>query len=426
MRRLIIIIALLTLTGCRDIVPVYSPAPEAPETITITTTTPAAAENPAAAETPLVTEPSLRVSPERLEAVNLDEVNEVLEAIAVRYNAVGMSVAVFANDEIIYTFNYGYADRANRLPVSDDTKFRSASVSKIITALSAMLLADSGELCIDAPISGILGFNMDYYPDTPNTTRHLMTHTSGITDTSAYTTAFSYSPPLSLPQMLNIGIWSADVPGTRYAYSNFASGLIAGVIESVTGERFYAFTRENLFDKLNIDAAYIRTLIQDTDNLANIYSGGVLAHTVRTWGRTENLYDKIPLGQSYGVGECELIISAPDLAKFGIILAGDGRYGNIRVLSEDAVREMNTVYITDDSGWSYGLGLRMSDKIIEGRVITGHPGQALGMVGGLYFDASDGTGAAILTNGCSIGFDDNGMYGINNAVVRAVYEHFFD
>ena len=72
-----------------------------------------------------------------------------------------------------------------------------------------------------------------------------------------------------------------------------------------------------------------------------------------------------------------------------------------------------------------GLGLRIhSGNVIEDRTITGHSGAALGMASGLYFDTADGTGVALLTNGCGTGLRENGMYGVNDELLKLVYSHF--
>ncbi|MCL2109180.1 MAG: beta-lactamase family protein [Oscillospiraceae bacterium] len=447
MRKILLsLLAILLLCSCGDTKPPVEPVvavlpTEMFEGETAQSEAPQDSESP---ETPAPPEPAVeiptpespvpRFDPQKLEAALADTeaFTREMERICADFHVVGMSVAVFANDAVIHTYNHGYADREAGVKAGDDTKYRSASVSKTATAICAMILAEIpqiGEISrldLDAPISGIMNLDMDSYAtDTPNTTRHLLTHSSSIVDTSAYTNAFSYTPPLSVERMLNIGIWSGDLPGTRYQYSNLGASLVSAVIESVTGERFYAFAQENLFDKLGLDAGYLRTLIADTENIANIYRGGALAHSVKTWGRTESLYNQIPLGQAYGVAECEMIISATDLAKLGIILAGDGTYGDVRILSPESVAEMNRPYIEIAENEYSAIGLRVKTDILEGRTISGHPGQALGMVGGLYFDISDGTGVAILTNGCLVTYNSNNMYGINQAVIEAVYGHFF-
>jgi len=399
-----------------------SDVPEFSSETTAVTTTETTAEITDAAET----SPEPRFPPDRLSAALSDasEFARIMDGICNKYNVAGLSAAVFANGEIIYTYNYGYSDKETGIKTNDRTKYRAASISKTVTAICAMMLAEGGELDLDRPVSDIIGLNTDRADSVKNTTRHLLTHTSSMVDTKAYLNAFKQSPPRTLKQILDYGVWSGDVPGTRFAYSNFAFGITGGVIECITGTRFYAYAQENLFNKLGMDAAYLRTLIKDADNIAKIYKDGVLEHNVKTWGRTETLYDKIPLGQSYGLAECELIISAYDLARFGIVLSGDGSVDGIAVLSPESVSEMNAPYISDGLK-SYGLGLNMNNNVVQGRTITGHPGQALGMVGGLYFDSSDGTGVAILTNGCSVGMSNNGMYAINNAIVVSVYDWFF-
>lgn len=352
---------------------------------------------------------------------------KVIDTICRDNHVTGMSFAVFKKGEIIYTQNYGYADRENKVLATDKTKYRSASVSKPVTFIGAMMLSEQKKLDIDAPVSNIIGVGLDNNKESSNTTRHLMTHTSTIGDTNAYFTACATLPFPSLTGLKGYGtIFTAKTPGTRYEYSNFGAGLVSAVIESVTKQRFYDYMDENLFHKLGIDAAYIRTHIKDTADIANIYEGkdARLAYIPRTWGRTEKIYDRVPLGQQYLIGQCELIISAPDLAKIGIILAGDGSVGDVRILSAESVKEMNKPAISD-SLMRYGIGLRMNDSIVNGRTITGHPGQALGMISGLYFDRSDQTGVAILTNGCSVEMQDNGVYRINNEMIRAVYKEFF-
>jgi CubicO group peptidase (beta-lactamase class C family) len=355
------------------------------------------------------------------------QMNEIFD----RRRVDGGSVAIFADGRIIHTFNRGYARKSERLPVDDNTKYRSASVAKMSTAIVAMLLMEQGKLDIDQPISEIMGINMDYNRQTlPNTTRNLLSHTSTIGDTGAYSAAWKNgSSPTTLPVMISRGIWTADQPGTRYSYSNLGSGLTAAVIESITGERFYRFAQENLFDVIGMDAAYLRTFIKDTESIANIYDGGAFAFNPRTWGRTESLYDKIPLGQSYGVAECELIISATDLARLAIILAGDGSLEGQQILSPKTVEMMRTPFMPGDiyNERVYALGLRVHGGLANGsRIMTGHSGEALGMISGVYFDPLDQTGVAIITNGASGARVESGMSALNDETTKAVYKYFFD
>lgn len=89
-----------------------------------------------------------------------------------------LQIAVGLDDAIIFEQAFGLADIENKVPASSKTKYRIASISKWLTASAAMALVDAGELDLDLPIQ-------QYCPEFPQkawtvTTRHLMTHTSGI------------------------------------------------------------------------------------------------------------------------------------------------------------------------------------------------------------------------------------------------------
>jgi len=377
-----------------------------------------------------VTQPASTIDYKKLEKTlkNPEKFEAAMKEIARDFTVNGMSMAVFADGEIVYTFNYGYANKSAGILANDDTKYRSASVSKTATAICAMILYEEGLLDLDKPITDILGYNMDSSShDTPNTTRHLLSHTSSIIDTGAYSNAWSHSPPLSVSRMASMGIWSSSPPGTRYEYSNLGLSVVASVIESITGQRFYTYAQENLFQSLDMDAAFLRTLIKDVNSIANIYTNGSLAHNPRTWGRTESLYNRLPLGNSHGIAECEMIISATDLARMGILLTNDGEVDGVRLLKPETVAQMTAPALPVESNSHIrGLGLRIHQgNVIEGRTITGHSGAALGMASGLYFDTADRTGVALLTNGCSVGLRENGMYGISDETLKLVYSHFF-
>lgn len=290
----------------------------------------------------------------------------------------------------------------------------------------AMQLAAEGKLDLDADISDVLGFTVrsGSYPDEPITTRQLLTHTSGICDGAAYTNAENGGSFPSLKTMLRSGCFTGNKPGSTYLYSNFGAGVVTAVIESVTKQRFTDYAKKELFDPLGMDAAYLTAQIRDNEHIAQIYSGGCLNGKVKTWTGTINLCRNMPIGQMYLLGHSNLIISAKDLAKFGMVLAGDGACGGQTVLPLKSVDEMNAVHFRD-STVERGLALSISDRIVDGRTLRGHPGQAYGMVAGLYYDPSDHTGIAFITNGCHTGKNKNGIYNINDAVVRYTYATFF-
>lgn len=355
-----------------------------------------------------------------------DALRERIEAICRAHCVIGLTIAAFKDDNLFYTQSFGYADVDRKIPACDHTKYRIASISKTITGLMVTELAANGAFGLDDPVSDYLGVNLDNpnFPDDKITIRQLMTHTSGIYDCPGFYEASR--TPIPLRSLLSRGkIHSWFRPGTDYLYTNFGAGLLSAVVEKATGQRFYDYADQTLFDPLGMDASFLSSRIDDTQNLAQIYQNKTLSVNLKQWHRNGGMYDAIPLGEMYLIGQCDLIISAPDLAVFAMALAGDGTAGGKRILREDSVREMNAVQFSNDA-MTRGLCLHINDRLVEGRVLRGHLGQSLGMLSGMYYDPADRTGVVFITNGCSQYKNKRGNYAVSEDLVNAVYSSLFD
>ena len=96
----------------------------------------------------------------------------------------GLAAAIVKNGKVIWTGAYGWANRAQKILVTDDTLFQVASVSKPVTACAVMQLVEQGKLSLDADVNEVLPFPVrnPKHPKVPITLKHLLTHTSGIRD----------------------------------------------------------------------------------------------------------------------------------------------------------------------------------------------------------------------------------------------------
>lgn len=353
---------------------------------------------------------------------NKQRFSERLREIYSDYAVTGMSVALFRGGEIIHTENLGYADVGNKLPCCDNTRYRVASVSKTVSAMMLMQLCEKGMLTLDEPLSEAVGIEYDAAGCSEKVTlAHLLTHTAGLFDPWDY--LYNIKARLSVNDVLKTA-HSGYEPGTVYNYSNFGAGTIGAVVEAVTGEYFHDYARDSFFEPLGMDAGYVIDLIDDKESAANIYDYDGQIYKVKSWGRTSAFYESFGLGNSYYSAQGELIITASDLARLGIVLAGDGTVDGKRVLSESSVKEMNTLRF-EAPEFGMGLNVRIYDNIIDGRVIYGHPGNALGAVTGLYYDPADHTGVAVLTNGCLPSKDEFGFYAMIKEVLTEAYECYF-
>ena len=110
----------------------------------------------------------------------MPEIQEIYE----EYGIIGMSVAVFDDGEIIYTENLGYADREQKIPCNDNTRYRIASISKVISTIGVMKMADNGDISLDTKLAEATGIEYDWvYSSGTVELKHLLTHTAGLIDT---------------------------------------------------------------------------------------------------------------------------------------------------------------------------------------------------------------------------------------------------
>lgn len=168
------------------------------------------------------------------------------------------SILVARGDQILLDQGYGMANREWNIPNDGDTKFRLGSLSKQFTAVAVILLNQRGQLDLDAPLKM-------YLPDAPAawdgvTVRHLLTHTSGIPNLTAFPDFQARkTQPATLDQLIaRFRDRPLDFqPGQDWAYSNSGYILLSAVIERVSGQRYAAFVEENLFQPLGMtDSGY--------------------------------------------------------------------------------------------------------------------------------------------------------------------------
>ncbi|MDE7194847.1 MAG: beta-lactamase family protein [Oscillospiraceae bacterium] len=341
-------------------------------------------------------------------------------------SVVGMGLCVFAEGKVIYEIDLGYADLENGIPCGENTLYRVASVSKLISTMALMTLYDEGKVDPYSDMEELTGLPFNYSgSDGRVLLWHLLTHTAGLNDSYVYEISPSYY--YSVSYVLN-NSHTYNPPGEQYCYTNFGLGTVGAVAEMLTGEYFHDFADRVIFSRLDMDAAYCADLLEDRSACANIYSCGELSASPKSWYRNSGYYEDFGLGNSYLNAQCELLISPGDLARLGIVIAGDGSVDGVRILSEEAVGLINTSYYHDDEMYfDVGLSTRIYDDLVDGRDILGHSGCALGNVCGLYYDPADHTGIALCTNGCYLGVDpDNGVYDIINDCISCVYDTFFE
>ncbi|MBS1859366.1 MAG: beta-lactamase family protein, partial [Acidobacteria bacterium] len=120
----------------------------------------------------------------------LSSFDAMITAAMAKYNVTGAALAVTHNGRLVLARGYGFADQENKIAVQPDSRFRIASLSKLITAVTVMHLVEQGKLSLDQPAFALLpdlqppaGATVD--PRLASITiRQLLTHSSGLHDNS--------------------------------------------------------------------------------------------------------------------------------------------------------------------------------------------------------------------------------------------------
>jgi CubicO group peptidase (beta-lactamase class C family) len=171
------------------------------------------------------------------------ELGAKLDKRITRYAAYGLSggVLVLQNNVVILRQSYGLSDRERGIPNTVNTLFPIASVTKQFTATAILQLEMQGKLSMADPITQYLGPFPGSEPGP--TIHHLLTHTSGLIRRG---TTFSSSRREDFVQKMK-DTPRESAPGERYRYSNAGYGLLAAIVEKVSGQPFDSYLEEHLF-----------------------------------------------------------------------------------------------------------------------------------------------------------------------------------
>ena len=246
-----------------------------------------------------------------LPADKLTRIEAAISSFRARQNIPAVSVAIVVDNQIRFQRGYGMADLENLVPAKAATVYRIASVSKSVTAVAALQLAESGKLDLDAPIQKYVpSFPTKQYPIT---SRQLLAHLSGIRHykpgEGERTDRFE-----SLTDALRI--FKDDPlehePGTRFTYSTFAYTLLGAVIEGASGMSFMDYLREAVFKPAGMQHT-------QADDLYAIIANRAAGYAPRIYGRFNgDLRNAALMDSSYKIPGGGLLSTAEDLARFAI------------------------------------------------------------------------------------------------------------
>ena len=339
-----------------------------------------------------------------LATVRADEVDDFVQGQMRKNQITGLSLAVVRAGKVVKSKGYGVADVELGAPVTEDTVFEIASMSKQFTAGGVLLLAQDGRLSLDDSVTKYLSG----LPESHNavTIRHLMNHTSGVRD---YIEEFplerrlDYTDQEIIKRVAEAGL--NFPPGEDARYSTTGYLLLGMIIERVTGKPYGEFLRERIFVPLGMNRTRVISLSEIIPNRATGYvlEDGSLRH---------GKYVAQTLRASADIG---LLSTALDLAKWDAALYAD------KIFSKSSLDLMFTPARLNNgthayNGWNghFGLGWFVDDY--RGHREINHGGTLItGFHSNISRFVDEGLTVIVLTNRLRsnpwlIGYQIAGMY----------------
>ena len=292
-------------------------------------------------------------------------------------------IFVARHGTILYDRSSGFSDFRNSTPVSQETPFQLASITKTFTATAVLMLHQDEKLHIDSLV-------VKYMPEFPYsniTVRHLLNHTSGLQNYMWVMERFWTNSRMPTSEdMLQTFIKQRRPldfrPGTRWAYSNTGYAILGLLVERVSGKSFPEFMREQIFDPLQMH----KTFVYDVHNESK---PEIRAHGFRP---SRGRFVHVPDVSHDGVmGDKGIFSTTADLYKW------DQAIYRHELLSPDLWElAFEKAQLRNDSTVNYGMGWRLQ-TFLDHRIVH-HPGRWNGFRTSFKRFIDDGATLIILAN----------------------------
>ncbi|MCW5557860.1 MAG: beta-lactamase family protein, partial [Verrucomicrobiae bacterium] len=186
----------------------------------------------------------------RIQAV-LPRLDALYERHAVSYHIPGFVYGVVVDGQLIHSKAWGVARVESGTPVTTDTRFRIASMTKSFTALAILKLRDAGKLVLDDPLDRhVPAFRKVSLPTTDSpriTVRHVLKMTTGLPQDDPWGDRLLDQPLREFESLIARGFEFSNPPGVTWEYSNLGYGLLGEVIRRVSHRPYQEYiTREIL------------------------------------------------------------------------------------------------------------------------------------------------------------------------------------
>lgn len=328
-----------------------------------------------------------------------------------RYNVPGVAIALWQDGKEPVVFNFGVTDARTKAPITDDTTFQVASISKLVTGALVLQLRDAGEISLDEPI----GFYLHSFALPPSqwterdvTIRRILNHTAGLSVHGYFPGSVIPGEMPTLQQSLEGNLNDAEKvelvaePGRGYRYSGGGFSLLQLALEEKYNAPFARLAEDRLFKPLGLSAASF-----EADAILD--GAGAQPHDSAGKAMPQRAFANVAAGG--------LVINAGELAMLAEAVLGKGplhgklltNEGQFLLTSPSAIGEATSRGVTMEQamvapGSAPGpylirptLGAMIATRG-DGSHVIGHTGSNVGWKAAVEYVPETGAGIAVLTN----------------------------
>ncbi len=289
------------------------------------------------------------------------DIQSALTAEIAAHHAAGAVTLAMKDGKLMHHAAVGFSDQEKQVPMSTDSVFWIASMTKSVSVTTIMTLVDEGKLSLDEPGSkwlpelGKVKMADGKPPSRPISLRDLMSHTSGLAFPPRKATDGAHSLKSYTQELVKAPL--SFEPGSNYEYG-FGITVAGRIAELVSGEPFEALVQNRILSPLGMT----NTAFHPDDELRR--------RIARTYKSRDDGQGLVRANNSFVTADSGerrmtepsggLFSTAMDMAKFyGMILDG-GVYEGKRIVSTSAISEMTHPHSAGGKKLSYGLGWQCS------------------------------------------------------------------
>ncbi len=320
--------------------------------------------------------------------------DQQLKPVIDNQEIIGAMVAVVRGDKPLLVKGYGITDITNlenpRRVDPNTTLFRTASVTKMFVALTAMQMIEEGKLDLDGDVNRYLKtFQAPVLGDGPLTIRHLLSHQGGYdTDISDVLVPVDSQARNTAAQKAG-GLLPIFPPGVVTVYDNYGVGLLAMVMEEVEGKTLRELMHDRVLAPLGMESSVVGLPDGRRQNLQK-------CHEISDdqWQRCET-----PLMRDAIRGAGDLSVTAADMAKFLTAMLNQSRYAGGRILSEEGFADYVNADLNRNHPLLAGIGRLTLEMPPVGGGRFGHAGDLPGYASSLMVSPADNLAVYVAVNG---------------------------